>query len=504
MLLSEKDPVLLKKNGYRSTEEAEEITRFYLSSLLDDCKSMLVDNSIDNIVIGVPEIWYETSIESRNKLERIAESIVGEGKVQLKSEPILACSYFVYNYEKSKGKDFVGTLLLIDYGGGTLDIAACRIRKESPRVELICKTGAGANTEKEIGKAGMSFIRNAVELALIKGGLNPPEIVKNKSYYACLHELEDVLKDEAKNIEKAFKLYYNEPETWNDLSDEFHTVSYNGDDYVLTYGMLNEAFENTIYNEKYGEDVLTKNLKNVMQELDNRGISYSADRDDFKIAMVGGFSNFYLVQNKVQRIEKLKRVTHDKRYEDFDFLFREANARENAIAYGAALMANGIITEVNQAPYSISLVCAKEGKNGVMQPDLDAYPYIVFEQFDVFDFDEVKIAQKVKVDKNNKPILDENGKKITTDLITSSSHIPYIKYNINGMYDIREPAKLIKLPKNTVIKIGFSLDKNYNLSLHIFEIDENGESTKKRPIKLTNIETLLGGLPDLKPERKKL
>lgn len=42
--------------------------------------------------------------------------------VEVVSEPEAASAYFAYNYEAETSKSFNGYLLLIDYGGGTLDI----------------------------------------------------------------------------------------------------------------------------------------------------------------------------------------------------------------------------------------------------------------------------------------------------------------------------------------------------------------------------------------------
>ena len=50
--------------------------------------------------------------------------------VQVVTEPEAASAYFAYHYEKETGKPFNGSLLLIDYGGGTLDITLTRIASD--------------------------------------------------------------------------------------------------------------------------------------------------------------------------------------------------------------------------------------------------------------------------------------------------------------------------------------------------------------------------------------
>ena len=56
---------------------------------------------------------------------------------------------------KKKKKNFDGRVLLIDYGGGTLDITLTRVvsKGDSMEVKVEKRDGAGENIDKEIGNA---------------------------------------------------------------------------------------------------------------------------------------------------------------------------------------------------------------------------------------------------------------------------------------------------------------------------------------------------------------
>jgi molecular chaperone DnaK len=494
MLLSEenndKGMERLKEYGFSSVEEPAEITEYYLRSLIDSYKERCTGGKeIDHLVIGVPEVWFNTSINSRSKLEEIASRIVGPGKVQLESEPKLACAYFVYNYKCQTGKDFSGNILLIDYGGGTLDIAVCSVKSKAgkPDISIIFKTGAGENEQKVIGNAGLAFLGHVVNNALAEAGI--ADITINNSYYECIHTIERRLFLTTKDIKAYFEDAEGDPEI---LSDEFWKIRYNDQTVSVTYKMLSDAY--------YADDiskVFAEKLAEVKAKLEEKGIDYKNEQsDDFKIALVGGFCNFFLTQKQVQETEGLKRggTYDDHRYLDFDMYLADGSEREKAVAYGAALLANGVVSFENQAPYSLYILPFKK-VNGKKVAD-DTQPFIVFSEYDELEFDKPYMVRKVKTDEHG-IVFDSDGKPISIEVKFGTDGIPFIRKTVGKHSFTGSPSEDLLLPGDKVIKMGFSLDRNYILSLHIYDLSslDNNYRPKETIRRLTNINDLLGGLP---------
>ncbi len=494
MLLSEEDhekgKTRLSEYGFSSIKETIEITEFFLRSLIGSYKDRYTGGKdIDHLVIGVPEVWFNTSINSRSKLEEIVSSIVGKGKVQLESEPKLACAYFVHNYKSQTGKDFSGNILLIDYGGGTLDIAVCNIKNKAgkPDISIVFKTGAGANEQKVIGNAGLAFLEHVVNNALIAAGIN--DIAINDSYYDCIQTVERRLIVAPRDIKEFFEDAEGKPDL---LADDFCKIRYNDQPFSVTYKMLLDA-----YNSDDIRKVFAEKLSEAKAALEQKGIDYTNEKsDDFKIALVGGFCNFFLTQKQVQETPGLKRGgTHDdRRYMDFDMYLADGSEREKAVAYGAALLANGVVTFEKQAPYSLYILPHKT-KNGKKIAD-DSQPFIVFSEYDELEFDKPYMVKKVKTDEHGM-VLDSSGKPIAMEVKFRTKAIPFIRMTVGKDRFEGQPSEDLLLPGDKTIKMGFSLDRNYILSLHIYDystMDNQGkpEETIKR---LTNIYDLLGGLP---------
>lgn len=54
---------------------------------------------------------------------------IGLNKEQFsfQSEPVSAAAYFCRQWKKTQNSPFLGKLLVIDYGGGTLDVTLCEV-----------------------------------------------------------------------------------------------------------------------------------------------------------------------------------------------------------------------------------------------------------------------------------------------------------------------------------------------------------------------------------------
>lgn len=479
MLLAEKDASKLEERNYDGEYTPEKVTKEYISTILDDYISQnLNGESIDNLVVGVPEIWFSdaSTIDCRTKLEEIIRENEKVKNVQLVSEPALACAYFTSNYKKNTGRDFVGRLLLIDYGGGTLDVALCNVKQKglSSEVSVIKRAGAGTN-EKGLGKGGVLFLETVVNKCLIESGFHSEDIKKNNEYYKCIHDVEEALMINGDDIKDVFT------ETDGDkkkIKERFKTITYDGKKCFVTYGVLAQAYEEAI------EDVLKDTLREITDYMGENGIN-----DNFKIALVGGFCNFYLTQNQIENTPGLKRGGEaDEKYSDIIGNRRDC---EKAISFGAALIANNIIDFKQLSPYTLSIVEAKN-ESGNEVPGDAMYETIL---------NGMEIEYGVPVMAKY-----EDG----TEVKFLAERIPFLRVDFGkGMYKCGKPAIPIKLEKDHVLKLGFSLDHSAIISLHVVDLgrlgqdfDPKAKGTVLPPVRLADIYSMFGGIIALEEEKK--
>ena len=116
------------------TKTPTEVTADYIRELLSEYRRVQNIDSIDGVVMTVPETWFreESNRTARENIEKIYEDLGFdiESQFQLESEPVAAAGYFCWAYEQSKEKNpqgdkFNGFITVVDYGGGTLDVTLC-------------------------------------------------------------------------------------------------------------------------------------------------------------------------------------------------------------------------------------------------------------------------------------------------------------------------------------------------------------------------------------------
>ena len=478
----------LQENGFENREQPAEITKEFLTKLIEQYRQQYPQENVSKITIGVPEIWFDTSFNCRRILKNIVEEIIGTGNVQLESEPKLACAFFVYNYKIRTGNDFAGHILLIDYGGGTLDITICEVDNHNgtPIISIKYKDGAGANTQKKIGSAGLLYQQEILNLTLMENGVREEDIQINNSYYYCLHRIEDSLLSNQQDIGEVFSA--NEGAyPLEEINDQFgEPIVYNDRIYTVKYGTLFKAY-------RVIERILGEKLADAIAKMDELGINYAdSQSDSFKIALVGGFCSFFLTRRQIETTAGLTRggTYDDRRYYDFDTYLANEEDRENAVAYGAALLANDLVSFKRQAPYSLSLLPLIR-VNGVDRPNLEVDPLVVFEENDEIVFDQPYFARAVRRDANGQPEVDKNGNKIMMVPTISASRIPFIMKSVGRHNWIERPSQALNVP-DFPVRIGFSLNRNMELSMLTTDTDGNVITMTELH---QNINDLLGGIP---------
>lgn len=364
MLLSEEDQKDRRTRGYDDVNTPENITSIFLDRIMSQTLADHNEEKVDRLVICAPEIWRKdiNTIDARTKLRDICSrySFVNRDNTRIVSEPAAASAYFAYNYYLNTGKNFEGNILLIDYGGGTLDITVTNVRSVTKDSRVLMeilpleRTGAGENRDGRIGSAGIVYMESVVAAAIREAGLNitDQELFEDPKFLRAVNEFEDMLQSMTQQVTDAFNEFGDELDDLDEDEDEFMVLTYKGEDIVITYSLMMKVYEKVIY------PVLDSTLDEMLEMMDGRGIDYKNPTEgNFKIALVGGFGNFCLVDRQISR--KLGWVGLDKAKAGFKLVKGD---REKAVSLGAALLAEGVIDIHNTAPYSIGIYATQSGK----------------------------------------------------------------------------------------------------------------------------------------------
>lgn len=461
MLLPENDPEKLAERGYDSENTPEQITRIFIENVLRQVLEDLHETRIDHLVVGVPEIWNEgiRTLDGRTLIRDICRSLdfVSPEGVKVVSEPAAASAYFARNFYLSTKRNFEGNILLVDYGGGTLDITLTQVlscgkegEPHSMELKVLDRTGAGENEEGRIGKAGIVYMETVTARAVQRSGLTDgEEPVCGSIFYRAVDELELELQSNTKKIQNIFEEYgLDYPEELN--QEEFTTIAYGQDEVQITYGLLLEVYNEVI------RDTFDEKLNEILAFMDRSGISYQdGSRDDFKIALVGGFGNFYLVKRQIA--DKFKLGNNDRRQEN---ILLDRAGCERAISLGAALLAGDVIGIRNTASFSI----------GVWAYDMNKKLCLNYA---------IRYKQEIEFDTIYYARGSEDGEIFVIQTISGG----FDKFLVNFSLDDRTACfallkeefagKLAHVVTNQyhMAVVGFSLDSSGVVSLHIRDYD---------------------------------
>lgn len=475
MMIAESDSANLQQRGYDKIDTPIGITKIYLSQLLEKYtnRNRGTTEIIDKIVVGVPEIWFSDvkTADCRTELEKIINSFECIQNVELISEPAAACACFVENYRKNTGEKYNGKILVIDYGGGTLDIALCDVvdKGNSSDVSVIKRCGAGLNEDGYIGKAGLAFIEEVVKIALRATGKTDEEIITDSYFYAYLNDVENALMTKGQEIVEMLDVKGN----LTKIEDVFCSIQVDrNNEPEVTYGMLAQAYDNVI------KPILDEKMNEVIKYMDESGINYSTAENNFKIAMVGGFCNFFLTQRDIEK--KFHKGASDKRFKD---IISERD-RERAISFGATLVANDLISFKPLSPYHLGV-----GKGS--EKELKDSWFVVHK------------GQEITYDK---PMFveDEDGDAI----IFRGNRIPMLVFSTEDFLDdtsidcgepIEEYKVKMSLDPDKCFKIGFSFDKSMILTLHTQQVERTGEPIGEvNRVRLDKLYEIFGNLITVK------
>ncbi|SCO82250.1 related to hsp70 protein [Fusarium oxysporum] len=129
--------------GARSGRNVDELVTDFISQLVDHLMytlreklgSGLVDSSPLQFVITVPAIWSDLAKEKTKKACEQAMISVAEHHVHLVSEPEAAAIYALHDLDIN-GLDAGDTIVVVDAGGGTVDLISYTILSTKPILEV--------------------------------------------------------------------------------------------------------------------------------------------------------------------------------------------------------------------------------------------------------------------------------------------------------------------------------------------------------------------------------
>lgn len=312
------------KYAWARVKSPETVVKDYLLHLLkndEDSFSTQKESEIEGIVLSIPHVWDKSIIHpGRSSLQRIITD-AGLPLIQLISEPVAAAAYYAYRFQQEKkGRSFQGNLLVCDMGGGTFDVTLCKITPG--KVEELHNDGSGRGG---LGEAGVFFDR---KLILNKD----PGITENSAeFYRLYNALQEHKTVYHSDITKRIDIALADPD-----QHEIPIMVEVGGSHTYCYADVSEAFK------EVRESIGTV-LKKFKAALDKK---YAVDA----VFFVGGFSQFRLVIDAIKTFWGLDQSE--------PHLIGRAS-RETAayaIAYGAALIANDMVTVEEKYEHTIGVV----------------------------------------------------------------------------------------------------------------------------------------------------
>lgn len=439
------------------TKTPTEVTADYIRELLAEYRRVQNIDSIDGVVMTVPETWFreESNRTARENIEKIYEELGYdiESQFQLESEPVAAAGYFCWAYEHSKEKNpqggkFNGFITVVDYGGGTLDVTLCKV--ESGSIKILERCGYGEYNRTN-GCAGVAFDEAVIEKLCADNDIDLDKTDRKFIKLRDAFEKEKIT--ETKHITEMMQLYYNDPSIVED--EVLLTLEYDDDELCVYCKDLAECFA------KINKPVLDESLSQMQAYFATHGVD-SASQDEFKVLLVGGFSNFYCVEETVRHFFGSRYGLNDKR---FDQVFT-LNNKSLAIAKGAALIAQKVVKVDHACTHNIGYIA-------VRPDDQDRW----------VDTDVIIIKKGMKVSEAKEAIYAPNKVQVRLKSGIFRIFLDDGRENKVGRTQAALDQSVGEIFPNmddvsNEYQIGFSVDKNLIPTLHVR--DKNGAEKQIR------------------------
>ena len=454
----------LKKRSYDEVNTPESIATFYIEKVLKSALAKIGDDCIGRLVVGVPEVWGQSfnTFDGRAALHRICNSFDFVKEAIVVSEPASASAFFAYNYKQLRKENFDGRVLLIDYGGGTLDITLTKVASngDSMEVKVEKRDGAGENTDREIGNAGIKYMEKVTERAILENeAFSDLETLEyDGDFMKAVDEVEQALMSDSETIEDTFKEFEFTPEALED--EELFELFYKGESVIVTYKHLNDVYNEIIY------DVLREKLENVTADTDTR-------ENNFKIGIVGGFGNFYLVKKQINDMFEIS--SKDERTEG---IIVNSEDRERAISLGACLLADELISIRRTANFSIGIYAYRSDNV------LAKHYAIKYRQ----DLEYNKIYYAVDAKGNDVPYFTPSGK--LDKFLVNFSDNEELAFGAHPRVELAQNLRNVVHNQYMMAAVGFSVDATDSITIHIFDYDWENSRRSEKPVKSIKLSTI--------------
>lgn len=484
MLLTENNQEMLRRRGYDQEYTPRYIARCYLESLLRGVQQRMDKDGgscdgFEHVVICVPEIWGKkldalNSLDGRAILRDILQHDIDipVNHVRVVTEPEAASAFIAYHYEEESKKAFNGHLLLIDYGGGTLDLTLTQVTSDGKgSMEIGYRDGGGAgenHPDKQgngsIGSAGIAYMQDVLVRALRDQGLLEPDQAPDYTsvdFTTAMRDLETQLKsvERIQEIEDVFGTYGSYRKIRKILKEEpmhFTDLEYDGEEVEVTFQHLFQSYQAVI--EHVLEEETARMNPKVWKHIGADPCTPEAgNNDDFKIALVGGFGSFYLVKQHIAEIYNLDANPEV----DLRTKHISANKRELAISLGAALLAAQKLVLQKTARFSIGIYSGGEdaGEEGQLRYGIKYHqtvepgqPYFMCYNDDLPDVP------------SNRVVYGGLYGNIKSFAITFSE-----RRNHGGIMKLKPEIlkRMQELPQEGFWNLGFSMDESDVVCFHI-------------------------------------
>ena len=479
MLLSEQDKNQLKAQGYDETYPPARITREFLEHFVSIAGDACDTQQFDNAVICIPEVWTRTPsyMSGRSILLDICSKFGNPKqkllkKIKVVTEPVAASAYYAHNYRKKNNAPYRGKLIIIDYGGGTLDITLTDVSPspdgKSMMIDAFWRTGAGEHHPDRIGDAGLAYMEKVTALALEQAGF--PNAPMDGHFLRVKDRLESQLMTRIKDISTAVKKYQLQPDKFGKDHSEFTFAPYRGKKVIITYAMLYQVFETVI------KPVLNKNLAELKQKLDKMHLDPRRDMEKIKIAVVGGFGQYPLVQKAVWDFFGYSGTS-------MDITHGADGGKQDAISFGAALIAAGEVTVSTYSRYSLGLRVTVQGQ----------------------EYGQFAIRCRDSVDYTRKYPVGGSWQGVNYGGSSNPKEVPWVFAISDNDENFSEAYRMVPRPEicyklqNDInpgrYAFGFSMDESEIYTLHIYPWDVNSKQPifdRGYPLRLGNFNDIFG------------
>ena len=353
MLLSgNEDPGLLKKYGYDEVYTPQKVAKDFINELMKLVNGLIGD--IGELFVTIPHIWEKnTNLQSKEVLKRLFEES-GHPVKKFIPEPVAAASYFCHKYQLNSKSQFKGHLLVIDWGGGTLDISLCEANEKE--IKVLETTGFGVIGSNEIGKGGFTYDRLTCMKLLKENNVafDAEEIDKDPNFLKLLNEFERTKISSNEGINKSFKNYIRDKVANKPIS--FFSLTYNGTSIPVRPSDLVEPSEEFM-------ESLEIELRKIDKTINENGIN-PKNINAFKIIPAGGFGAYYLVENAITTYYK-SAGSDDGRFPTPNEI--NMNERGLAISKGACAIGAGLIDLVPMVMWTFGIKFYEFTNSGLVE-----------------------------------------------------------------------------------------------------------------------------------------